>query len=397
MTIEDRPRVLVLGGGYAGLTAAARLGESATGSVTLVDLKDEFVERIRLHEVAAGATPRALPYAPFLALRGVGFEQAKIAILDPAARLVTIDRPDGTRAALGYDVLVYALGSRTDPGAVPGAAQYAHRLDTLAEARAICRRLAAGPRGTRIVIAGGGLTAIEAAAEVAERWPDHAVTIAVGETFGPASTPGALSPAAIAHVEACFARLGVRIVRARITRLAPDAATITTGESLPFDLAVWAAGFGVPSLAREAGIAVNARGLVVTDHALRSVSHPDIIAIGDAAEVRTEPGGPARMSCAVGRPMGAHGATTVGAVATGAIPAPFAFGYSFRCVSLGRADGLIQFVDETDRPLDSVWTGARGARWKEYVCRRTLNGIGLDPELGPPPDTPPPRPERRPA
>jgi hypothetical protein len=67
---------------------------------------------------------------------------------------------------------------------------------------------------------------------------------------------------------------------------------------------------------------------------------------------------------------------------------PFEFAYSFRCVSLGRDDGLIQFVDAQDRPVEEVWTGARGARWKEYICRRPLNGVGFDDDLGPPPDTP---------
>ena len=53
-------KVVVIGGGYAGLTAAARIGETASDvSLTLFDTKPEFVERIRLHEVAGGSTPRA--------------------------------------------------------------------------------------------------------------------------------------------------------------------------------------------------------------------------------------------------------------------------------------------------------------------------------------------------
>jgi NADH:ubiquinone reductase (H+-translocating) len=79
----------------------------------------------------------------------------------------------------------------------------------------------------------------------------------------------------------------------------------------------------------------------------------------------------------------------VRALAGGAAPGPVAVGAAVRCMSLGRADGLIQFVDAQDRPTPDIWTGARAARWKEYICRRTLNGIGLDPDLGPAPDTPP--------
>ena len=58
-------------------------------------------------------------------------------------------------------------------------------------------------------------------------------------------------------------------------------------------------------------------------------------------------------------------------------------------ISLGRKDGLIQFIDPQDRPVDEIWTGERGARWKEYICQHTLEGVGLISGLGPPPDTPP--------
>ena len=87
--------------------------------------------------------------------------------------------------------------------------------------------------------------------------------------------------------------------------------------------------------------------------------------------------------------MGELAARTVDARRNGAPPAAFDFSYSFRCISLGREDGLIQFVDATDRPVEKVWTGERGAVWKEYICRRTLAGVGFDDDLGPPPDTPP--------
>ena len=87
--------------------------------------------------------------------------------------------------------------------------------------------------------------------------------------------------------------------------------------------------------------------------------------------------------------MGELAARTFAARLSGRSPDPFEFRYSFRCVSLGREDGLIQFVDGADRPAAEVWTGKRGAVWKEYICRRTLAGIGFDTGLGPPPDTPP--------
>lgn len=395
MAASGQSRIIVLGGGYAGLTAAARLGERGVGAVTLVDAKDEFVERIRLHEVAAGSTPRALPYAPFLAARGAAFVKGTIRAIDPGARTVTVDRADGAAEAFGYDVLVYALGSRTDLSGTPGAAAFAVGLDDVPGARALHAMLQDRGGKATLLVVGGGLTAIEAATEFAERWPSLSVSIALGQTFGPETRPGGLSPAAVAHVEATLKRLGIAAFKERVARLEAGVAHLASGRILPFDACVWGAGFAVPRLAADAGIAVNWRGQVVTDATLRSVSHPEIIAVGDAAEVVTEPGGACRMSCAAGRPMGEAAANTAAALLGGGAPDAFGFAYAFRCVSLGREDGLIQFVDETDSPLPEIWTGARGARWKEYICRRTLNGIGLDPDLGPAPDAPPQRPARR--
>ena len=98
------------------------------------------------------------------------------------------------------------------------------------------------------------------------------------------------------------------------------------------------------------------------------------------------------MSCAAGRPMGELAAKTVLGPVMSSANDPFSFGYKMRCVSLGREDGLIQFVDVQDRPIEDVWIGARAARWKEYVCQRTLQGIGFEVDVGDPPDTPPAQP-----
>ncbi len=380
---EEGERIVVIGGGYAGLTAAARIGEAGRArSLTLVDAKAQFVERIRLHEIAAGSVPRDLDYAAFMAARGGAFVQGRATSIDPETRQVTVIGADGRKQVLEYDRLVYAPGSSTDKGVVPGADAFAVRLDTVEECRALFDRLSPG---RDILIVGGGLTAIEAACEFAERIAGLSITLAAGRAFGPSPEPGGLSQAGFDHVVATLERLGVRILSGtRVAALEDGAARLENGEALPFDECIWAAGFRVSSLARDSGLAVNDSGQVLTDALLRSVSHPEILSVGDAAEVVAVPGGICRMSCAAGRPMGERAAGTVLGDER-----PFDFGYSFRCVSLGREDGLIQFVDETDRPRPVVWTGDRAARWKEYICRRTLAGVGFDDNLGPPPDEPP--------
>lgn len=388
MTNPSSYRVVVLGGGYAGLTTAARIGEAGiASSLTLIDAKTEFVERIRLHEIAAGTRPKTLPYAPFMAERNGRFLQGRASAIDLRAQTVSVDTAGGGQETVPFDTLVYAPGSRTDSDAVPGVAEYADALDSVEGSRALGAKLAPG---RTLLIVGGGLTAIEAACEFGERMPGLRIVLAPGRAFAPSGEPGGLSTAGFDHVVATLGRLGVETRSgARVAEVRANEARMEDGTVIPFDACVWAAGFRVPSLAADSGLAVNGDGQILTDSTLVSVSHPSVIAVGDAAHVTADPGGKCRMSCAAGRPMGELAAKTVAGLANGGVTEPFTFGYAFRCVSLGREDGLIQFVDSQDRPVEEVWTGARAARWKEYICRRTLAGIGLDPTLGPPPDTPP--------
>jgi NADH:ubiquinone reductase (H+-translocating) len=385
-------QVVVLGGGYAGLTAAARLGEaSPDADITLIDAKTDFVERIRLHEVAAGSTPRCLPYAPFLAARNVRFVQARVTALFPDRHAVEIVESGGTPYEFGYDYLIYAPGSEINRAVVPGGERHAVALDSVESAQSVARTLASLPDGGRVLVAGGGLTAIEAAAEFAERIPRISVTLAAGNLFASHPGPGGLSPAGFGHVESVFRRLNITIQRTRVTAIQSDHAQLASGGVVPFDLCLWCAGFIASPIAAAAGVATDAQGAIRTDALLRSLSHPNIFAAGDGADARSDIAGKCRMSCATGRPMGSAAAQSILALLADEEPPPFQFGYAFRCISLGRTDGLIQFVNQDDSPRPDIWTGARAARWKEYICRRTLNGIGFESELGPAPDVPPPR------
>lgn len=385
-------RIVVLGGGYAGLTAAARLGETLPDTdVTLIDAKPQFVERIRLHEIAGGSAAQHLPYGEFMSARNGRFIQARAGKIDTESRLVHLAPGPGIPDAVGYDTLIYAPGSYTDRHSVPGVDRFAACLDSSENCEETATRLETlAKTGGTVLIAGGGLTAIEAACEFGERLPGLKIVLAPGRNFGPDDAPGGLSRAGFGHIVTTLQRLGVETAAgARIVVVNPDRAEMENGDTIAFDLCLWAAGFLVPDLAAKAGIEVTDTGQIVTDDTLTSVSHPNILAVGDAAHVVTETAGACRMSCAAGRPMGELAAKTVAARLGGASAGAFEFSYSFRCVSLGRKDGLIQFVDSRDRPIEQVWTGERGAVWKEYICRRTLAGIGFDSDLGPPPDTPP--------
>jgi NADH dehydrogenase len=366
--MSKNPKVLILGGGYAGLMAAARLGRRLAGAeVTLIDARPEMVQRIRLHEVLAGGTPKTLPYGRLLARRGARFVQACVESLDPAARRVTARTSGGDRLELGYDALVLALGSRTAT-AFPGVAEHALRIDDPAELRTAHGRLRSlAASGGRLLILGAGLTGIEAATELAERIPGLQVTLA---TRGRLSDDW--SAAAADHFARRLRELGVEVKEGtEVEALEADRALVAGGGSIGFDLAVWAGGFEALPLAREAGLPTDAAGRVRVTETLQVPGRPEIFVAGDCAAASDAGGDVIRMGCVSALPMGAWTGENVARFVQGREPQPFPFAFAIRCVSLGRRDGLVQFVDWNDAPRSKVWTGRLGAFVKEMICRMT--------------------------
>jgi NADH dehydrogenase FAD-containing subunit len=160
-----------------------------------------------------------------------------------------------------------------------------------------------------------------------------------------------------------------------IQSLEAGRASTADGGAIPFDLCVWAGGFEAPALAREAGLAVDRSGRIVVDAALRAAGHPEILAAGDSA-VATFAGGRAlRMGCVSAMPLGAHAGENVRRMLRGEEPAPFSFGFQIRCISLGRKDGLVQFVAPDDAPRPKVWTRRPASIVKELICRMTYGMV----------------------
>ncbi|MDQ0578623.1 NAD(P)/FAD-dependent oxidoreductase [Streptomyces rishiriensis] len=359
--------IVVLGAGYTGLFSAIRLAHRTrrTGvKITLVNPSSQFVERLRMHQIAAGQELADHRIPDLLAGTGVTFVQGTATAIDPEARQITI----GGTKALGYDTLVYALGSSTDTGKVPGADTQAFTLNNPEIASRFAARLTeVAASGGTVTVCGGGLTGVEAATEIAESHPGLDVTLISLDEPG-----GMMGANARAYLYGALDRLGVTVESgARVTKVLPDAVELADGRLVPSDACLWTTGVKVSPLAADAGIATDDRGLVLVDAKLRSVSHPEIHAIGDAAAIRLA-WGQLHGTCQSGLPTAQYTADTIARLVRGKAVKPFRFGYFHQPVSLGRRDAVIQFTKADDTPRRLHLTGRIAVAYKETVSGSPL-------------------------
>ncbi|MFG1699867.1 NAD(P)/FAD-dependent oxidoreductase [Nonomuraea sp. NPDC049309] len=352
--------IVIIGAGYAGLTTALRIDRKHR--ITLISADEHFTQRIRLHELAAGRPEVTVPLKELTKGTGITTVRGRVNAIDPDGRRVRTE--DGREFA--YDTLVYALGSRTDTG-TPGVAEHAYTAEQAGELRA---RLHGG--SGELVVVGGGLTGVEMAAELAESYPAWRVALVTGGVAG-----AGLSEKGRRHLARTLTRLGVRMREGTHVESVGRDGVRTDQGLIAADVVVWAGSFRVHELAAEAGLAVDDHGRIVVDETLRSVSHPDVYAVGDAAAVRL-PGGTHRMSCAAGMPIAAHAADVINARAAGRPAEPFRFRYLLQCVSLGRRDGLVQFVHGDDTPKERILSGRTAAWVKEQICRFTVASLKME-------------------
>ncbi len=374
-----RHRIIVLGAGYTGATAAGRLARRLRRddvAITLVNAEPDFVERVRLHQLAAGQDLKPRPLAKMFAGTGVALRIAKVAAIDADRKTVTVTGANGTEQ-LAYDTLVYALGSGWNAQAVPGTAEHAHEVASRHGARRLRERLAGLAAGQAVTVVGGGLTGVEAATEIAEARPDLGVALAAGGGLG-----DWLSPKGRAHLRTVFGGLGITVhEHATATGVTADPVATADGRAIPAEVTVWTAGFAVHPIAAATTLQVTGTGQIMVDGTMRSVSHPEVYAVGDAALAMGPGGKPLRMSCASGVPMAWQAADAIAARLTGGKLPNIGIRYFNQCISLGRAEGLIQFVTADDQAKPSALTGRLAAVYKELVCKGAAWGVA-NPTVG---------------
>ena len=192
---------------------------------------------------------------------------------------------------------------------------------------------------------------LERAAEIAERFPQKRVRLYDANRIG-----SDLSASGERHLRDWMTKRNVEL---------HDEERVTDADA---GLVLWCTRFALSPIARDAALEVNERGQIIVDDHLCS-SDPSIFAIGDAAVF-----GNIRMGCVSAMPMAAYVADFI----AGATTDPFRFAFAIRCISLGRRDALIQFVNADDTPRDRIMTGRRAAWVKEFICRYVMMSIRLE-------------------
>lgn len=339
-------RVGVIGAGYAGLAAVARLRpQSLEGgvSVELVSATPWHVFTTELHTVAAGVVD---PERVCIPLRR--FDRPGTRVLVEPAEALSADGP-GVRLASGerrYEALILTLGWEPDFFGIPGLAERACGIGSLPGALALRERLrvvlAAGPP-RRVVIAGGGLTGVELAAELAEAGRGRLQLTLV--EAAPRILPGLDARVAEAADAILREELGVRVAAAAPVAAATDGVLgLRGGGELPFDVLVWCGGVRGHHLLTDWGLPCNRRGQVETDPALGVPGRPGLLVAGDAAAV-PDPvtGRPLPPSAQLAGQQGAAAAVNALRLLDGRAGIPFVPHLQGTFISLGRrrAVGLL--------------------------------------------------------
>jgi NADH dehydrogenase len=300
------PRVLVVGGGFGGLSAVAALARSGA-RVTLVDRNAYSTFQPLLYQVAtAGLTPSdvAHPLRSVTRRKGARFRRGVLADLDLADRQITL--ADGGR--LGYDYLILATGVAASFFGITGAAEHCLSLYTRTDAVALRDHLSGWlerlsipgqASGLAITIIGGGATGVELAGTLADLR-----NIGLAAAF-PDVDPGRMqirlieqAPALIMPFLPGLRRYAYRQLRARgvevrlgtgISAVSAAAVHLTGGTDLPSDITVWAAGVSAPESVTGLGLPQGRGGRVITDPDLRVRGQDRVFAVGDIALIDSQP------------------------------------------------------------------------------------------------------------
>ncbi|MEU1071114.1 MULTISPECIES: NAD(P)/FAD-dependent oxidoreductase [unclassified Streptomyces] len=307
----DRPRILVVGAGFAGYQAARTLSRRMRGRarITLLNPTDYFLYLPLLPQVSAGILePRRVTVSLSGTLPGVRLVLGEAGRVDLDASTVHYTGPEGRAGELEYDRLVLAVGSVNKLLPVPGVTEHAHGFRGMPEALYlrdhITRQMELAAQGTdtlreqgarrTFVVVGGGYTGTEVAAQgklftdaLDRRRPARWVLLDIADRLLP-------------ELDRRMSTTAGRVLRRRgvdvrtgtsVKEATEDGVLLDDGEFIPTRTLIWCVGVRPDPLVSELGLAVE-RGRLLVEPQLSVPGRPEVFACGDAAAVPdlTRPG-----------------------------------------------------------------------------------------------------------
>lgn len=353
------PHIVIVGAGFAGLTAARRLARQGQGRVrvTLADARNHHTFQPLLYQVATSVLqPQDVGHSVRGALQDaadVRFRLGTVTGVDWAARRLSF--ADG--GELDFDRLVVAAGAVTADYGVPGVEEHAFGLKGLGEAVALRNHVLRlferasdtdpTPDGTlTFVVAGGGATGVEVSGALAELihrvlrrdHPDVDVDRARVLLVEQADVVlGGFSPPSQRYTIETLQELGVEVqLRTGISQVCPGKVTFTDGSVLATETVVWAAGVRAHPLAAALDLEQSRGGRVVVGPDLRVPGRPEAYVIGDIAAVPDGRGGLVPQVAPAAIQQGRHAADDLLRELDGRPPRPYRYRDKGSMATIGR-------------------------------------------------------------
>ena len=314
-------RIVIVGGGAAGLELATSLGDSLVrkglAEVTLIEKARTHVWKPKLHEIAAGSMDvgrHELNYLAQAHWHHFKYRLGEMNGLDRVQRLVHVAPfvdEDGVlvtqQHSIPYDTLVMAVGSRSNDFGTPGVEGHALKLETLADAERFHRRMldacirahaqsdALRPSQLQLAVIGAGATGVELVAQL-HRTTREVVAFGL-DTINPERdiklhlieaadrVLPALAPRISLGAHELLEKLGIAVhINARVSGVGAHHVELADGTRIPAELVVWAAGIKAPEFLENIdGLETNRIHQLAVHQSLQTTRDENIFAMGDCA------------------------------------------------------------------------------------------------------------------